>query len=408
MTIEQHAIQRCAILKETSFAVDETATGTYLDCPAIENSLQLTLIKDELDVDILQQHLYGRALRVLGKKSATLTLQVPAYGFGTAAGDGVDSAAEDDSALIQMLAIGFGGIDGSNTGTTISAVTDATEFTPTATTDLGDAKAIGWANSAGNIEARVLRNLTANALLKSALSASPSTSDVLYAATTIYPTQDPQDTIQMIVEGAEQSDRWLLMGGQWSSPPQLTRANGEVPMWTFTYTFADWAKEPDAAITTATYSNYSPTYVHGDFAMKVSGTGVTTHTQYDAASVTYTFNGPVFQPVSSPNGTNTIARWRASRPQSGCIVQVDVSIPYEADTFWTERDDRDSYYIHDQIGLAAGSVMLLETSTAQVQNPQRTNQDGLAYQTIQFFAGLDDGVLGTGDLAVAPFRIHFL
>jgi len=407
MTIEQHAIARTALLKETAFATDETATGTYLDLPVIENSGQLTLIKDELAVDIQQQHLYGRALAVLGKKSATYTFQVPCYGYGTAAGDGVDSAAEDANALLQLLAVVFGGIDAENTGSDVSSAASSTSITPTSATDFLEGVPIGWANSSGNVEARVIRNEVAGVVtVKSAFSATPSSSDVLYAGTTIYPTQDPQDTIQMIVEGAEQSDRWLLMGGQLSAAPQLTRANGEVPMWTFTLTFADWAKEPDAAITTASYSNYSPTYVHGDFAMKVSGSGVTTHTQYDAASVTYTFNGPIFQPVSSPNGTNTIARWRAQRVKP--LVQVSVSLPYEAYTWFTERDDRDSYTIHDQIGLTAGSIVLLETSTAQVQNPQRTNQDGLAYQTIEFHAGLDDTVNGTNDLAVAPFRMHFL
>jgi hypothetical protein len=196
------------------------------------------------------------------------------------------------------------------------------------------------------------------------------------------------------------------MGGQLTTAPQLERANGEVPMWTFTFTFADWAREPEQAITTASYSNYAPEYVHGDFALKISGTGTTTHTQVDAASVTYTFNGPVFQPVSSPNGTNTIARWRAQRVKP--FVQVAISLPYETYAYWTDRDDRDSFYIHDQIGLTAGKILLLETSTAQIQNPQRTNQDGLAYQTLEFHAGLDDGVTGTGDQHVAPFRVHLL
>lgn len=407
MTIEQHAIARTALLKESSFAVDETDTGTYLDTPVIEGSGQLTLNTAHLEVAIQQQHLYGRALTVLGPKEAQYTFQVPCYGYGTAAGDGADSAAEDSNALIQLLAGAFGGIDAANTGSTVDTAASATAFDPTSATDFLEGCAVGWANSSGNIEARVIGDEAAGTVtLKSALSATPSGSDVLYAGTTIYPTQDPQGTFQMIVEGAEQSDRWLLMGGQFSAPPQLTRNNGEVPMWTFTLTFADWAKEPDASITTATYSNYSPTYVHGDFALKISGTGTTTHTQVDVASVNYSFNGPVFQRVSSPNGTNTIARWRAQRVKP--LVQVTVTLPYESYAYWTDRDDRDSFYIHDQIGLSAGSVVLLETSTAQIQNPQRMSQDGLAYQQLEFHAGLDDGVTGTGDLHVAPFRIHFL
>ena len=410
MSIEIHNIGRTVITKESlaNFATDLTGTATYYELPIIEGSAQLTLNTGILEVPIQQQHIDGYPLTVLGPKEAMLSFQVPLYASGIAAGDGSVSVAETDNALMQLLAIVFGGIDGANTGSDVSTAASASLVTPTDDTDFIQGCAIGWANSAGSIEARVVATQSGSSInTKSAWSATPSTSDVLYAGTTIYPTQDCTDSAQFIVEGAEQSDRWLLMGGQSTAAITLDRVNGEVPKLTFTLTFADWAREPEAAITFASYDNYEPTYVHGDFAIKEAGPAVTTHPQLDAASVQYAFNGPVYQPVRSPNGTNTIARWRRSRTPP--FVAVTVSLPFEDATWFTGRDNRKRYYIHDQIGLTAGGIWLLETSAAQVHNPQRTDQDGLAYQSVEFRAGLDNGIgSASGDLELAAFRMHQL
>lgn len=411
MTIELHAIQRAALTEEANnaFAVDVTGSATYVDLPVQENTGQLQLSKPTLDPQIQQQRLDARNKLELGPKSATFSFTVPMGATGVAAGDGATSPAYTDQGLLYLLKLGFGGANDSNTGGTVTSAAAEYQFIGSpANWDGGEC--VGWVNASGRIEARAVAAETGSTIrTRDQLSTIPSASDVLYAGTTIHPTTNPDTSIQMIVEGAEEDDRWLLMGGQLTSFG-INLTLGQIGAFTFTIEFADWASEPSQAITVADYSTFSPLY--GWEALRtINGAangGSIAGACLDASSVEITMNAPVYAKVMSGCGTNTVKRWRRTRavPFSAWTL----TLPYEDTSWFTERDDQEYYGLTIQVGHVAGKTILIEMPRAQVTDVQRTDADGLAYQAVTFEATTDSFVTQADDddIRYAAFRIHFL
>tara|TARA_R100000808_G_scaffold13674_1_gene32961 strand:+ start:652 stop:1887 length:1236 start_codon:yes stop_codon:yes gene_type:complete len=411
MSIELHALRRIALTEEAdgAFATDVTGSATYLDLPFQEGTANLTLNLPELDAQVAQQRIDARNQIVFGPKSAELSVTVPLGATGVAAGDGSDSPAFDDQALLLLLKIVFGGANDENTGGDVTSAAASYQLIGSpAGWDGGES--IGWVNSAGVFEARSVRGLAATTIqLKDQLSATPTASDVLYAGTTIHPTANPLTSIQMIVEGAEQDDRWLLMGGQVTSAPAITVALGEIPTISFTITFANWASEPSAAITVADYGTFTPVAYTGSLrAINGVASGSISGVCLDAATINLAMNSPVYTPVRSGCGTNTIKRYRRNRAVPFCTLTAH--IPYEDTSWFTERDDGEYYGLTIQIGTVAGFVVLLEVPKAQVTNVQLIDEGGLAYQAVTFSATTDSFTTQAddADIQYAAFRLHFL
>jgi hypothetical protein len=411
MSIELHALRRIALTEEAdgAFATDVTGSATYLDIPFQEGTANLTLNLPELDAQVAQQRIDARNQIVFGPKSAELSVTVPLGATGVAAGDGSDSPAFDDQALLLLLKIVFGGVNDENTGSAVGSATSGYNITPDDSNAFDGGEALGWVSSNGQLEGRSAINAGTAVNLKDQLSATPSSPDVLYAGTTIHPTANPLTSIQMIVEGAEQDDRWLLMGGQVTSAPTITIALGEIPTISFTITFANWASEPSAAITIADYGTFTPVAYTGSLrAINGVASGSTSGVCLDAAMINLSMNAPVYMPVRSGCGTNTIKRYRRNRAVPFCTLTVH--IPYEDTSWFTEREDGEYYGLTIQIGAAAGQVVLLEIPKAQVTNVQLIDEGGLAYQAVTFSATNDSFVsqADDDDIRYAAFRLHFL
>ena len=98
-----------------------------------------------------------------------------------------------------------------------ASITGGTATVPTVTSAAGflAGGAIAWVNGSGVLEVREIESIAANSItLKHAFSAGPTNAQVAYAAATYSFTEDPQESLQFIVEGVENEDRWLLLGGQ--------------------------------------------------------------------------------------------------------------------------------------------------------------------------------------------------
>ena len=409
MSIELQNLQRLAVTEEAtgSFAIDVTASATYRDVPIQEGSLQVTLNKPALDPNTVQQNIDALAQHVYGPRSATMSFTCVLGATGVAAGDGDSPPNFAAAALTQILRTTFGGAFSAGAGTDVSSVTDANKFDATSLTAFDDGGVIGWPDSAGQIHAHEIQAVAADITTKIDLPATPDVADVLYAGMTIYPTNDPDKSLQFILEGAEADDRWLLMGGQLSSAPAISRTLGELPTITFNFTFADWALEPSAAITAAAYGTFSPTHVHGYFRAKAASITLSARALLCPATVEYSLSSPVFGPVMCGSGVNTIKRWR--RVRAVPFVEVSITVPYEDQTWFTARDNRTIYHLEDQMGTTAGGIVLITVPAAYVVDVQRVEQAGLAYQRITFRSTIDAYVqTSTDELAVAAMRIHFL
>ena len=390
MSIELHALQRIALTEESNsdFCVDLTGSATYIDLPFQEGSAQLALNADILRPNTVQQRIDAQPGNVLGPKGATLTVTCVLAPYGN---NGGDSPAVTDFALGQLLKTFMGGADASTTGTTFTGGTAAAP-TVTSATPFAAGGAIGWADSDGIVHLHEIDNVASTTInLHQAFPSAPSNTNVARAATTLYLTDNPDTSIQMIVEGAEQDDRWLLMGGQLTAAPTLSITVGQLPTITFTIGFAYWKSLTGAAITPATYNNFVPTYFEGFVRIKSYDSG-TARTLYDTAAVTWEQQGPVYVPVASPSGTapqlggRPMKRWRRNRVVP--VARFGMSIPYEDTTWFTARDNLNNYHLELQIGTDT-NALLLTLPRLECTDVQRIDQDGLAYQQVSFEATID-------------------
>jgi hypothetical protein len=414
MTTEVQLLQRIAVTEESAanFASDLTGSATYLDVPFQEGTATLTLTKAILEPLTVQQYIDGLPKTVIGPQEAQLDFTMVLASLGTAFPASTVSLGTADSALLTVLKAVFGGIRSGNDGSTVDTASSASQLNVQA----GDGA--NWTHGAalarardsdGFVELREIQTVATDAItLKHDLSDTPSASDVIYNATTIYPTENPTTTLQFIVEGAEQDDRWLVYGAQLAGPPSLTMTIGELPTITFSFNCRAWKSLSGQAITAATYDNFAPVYSHGEFLAQVAGTA--TRQILAVSEVSFTLRSPTYQPIMSPSGKNdapTSVGFRRMRQVQG-FGDCMFSLAYEATTWFTERDDRDDYHLMWQVGTAAGGIVAIVFPTAQIIDVQRTDADGLAYQQVTARARLDtDTPSQLTQILRAPMRIHF-
>lgn len=411
MTIEIQNVQRLRVWTESTFASDGTGTlGNYTDVPFIEGSMTASLDQEMLDPQTAQQRKDGMVAKVLGKKSAKLTFSMHLAATGADTTDGNTAA---QSALGEILSAVMGGENlatgtAADTGsTTTSIVADTAYSTDTITNGC----AIGLLSGASAAyEMRELSTITTvTGTPKIAVSNAPNSADDIYATATYYLTDTSTVShLQFIVEGAEQDDRWLVLGCQAESVA-IEISNDQLPKITFTFMGADWMHGADTAGTltgsalgAATYTNLSLTRVFGELLIQTNGTS-TRPSPTCASSFTVTPQIK-YEPVPCPSGTNGIAQFLRMR---AVPVMAGSFTTYYPDTTWFDhRDSSTALGIFYQIGNVAGSTVLLSFPTVQVTNVQRVDDGGRAAQKVDFECRLDTHTTGTSDLTDSAFRIH--
>ena len=414
MTIEVHSVQRLRVWSESSFATDGTGTlANYTDVPVREGTGTMTLTLDSLDPMQQVQSRVEYREEVLGKRSATLQFTLNLAPTGTAAASGIAAV---QGALGLLLKATYGG-ETLGTGTTF---TGGTATIPTVTSAAGflAGGAIGWSNASGVLEVREIESIAGNSItLKHAFSAAPTNAQVAYAAATYSFTEDPQESLQFIVEGVEAQDRWVLLGGQavGGVTVAIDPSGAALPSIQFSMTFANWLDSTECAgsitgtIGNATYSNYSPIVGQaGELRAFVVGASTLTTSSIVHCSALAFSPKVVFVPVTSPSGTNTIYRWRAGRAMPP--VEGSFTTFFQDYTWWSARAAKSDYDIAYQMGQAAGSTVVITAPTVQIVNPQRV-ADGnqLAGQAVAFKGRRDtDTGASTTALAKSPTRIHLV
>jgi len=417
VSIELHNVQRIRVWSESSFAFDGTGTlANYTDLPIREGTAQMTLTRDSLDPQQNVQSRFEYREEVLGKRSATLTFVMNLAPTGTAANA---STAAITSGLGRLLKAVMGG-ETLGQGSTSPAMSSA--INPAVATGHGSrftaGGVMGWVNSSGVLEVREIESVSGDTVtLKHAFSAAPADGNVLFNAATYFLTEDPTESLQFIVEGAESDDRWLLLGGQAVGGMQIAidPTGAQLPSVTFNFTFADWkdSTETTASLTgtigTATYSAYEPIVGHaGEFrAFTVGASTLSTSSLVHVSALAFT-PAVSYAPVTSPNGTNTVLRWRAARAAPPC--EGSFTTPYESLTWFTGRNSRTDYSLMYRMGTAAGSTVVITAPTVQAINPQRVaDASEIAAQTVQWKARRDTDVgSSTTAQAKSPWRIHIL
>jgi hypothetical protein len=281
--------------------------------------------------------------------------------------------------------------------------------------------AAGMADSDGVIHFRPVKEVTGNtggALeLKVRFPSAPASGAVIYSASTYYWTQDPDTSLQFIVEGEEQQNRWVAMGGQGTVTPQLA-LDGTIQTLQWQITGCKWIEADEAAgsaslvgtaLGNATYSNYDPTTGHaGRLIVQTNGSIAYTGATVNVNTLTFTPGG-TFTPITSPSGVEGVVRWRLTRASGTPMVSGTVGTYFEGYDHFDTRDTKAAKIIWYQNGVTAGGCPIVEAPRVQFTDVQLPDQNGIAGVMPTFKGRLDaDTVESTAsDLGRSPHRYHF-
>jgi hypothetical protein len=422
-TIEQ--VRRLRVITEAagSFCVDQTSSpglASFTAVPAIEASVEFPAGQLELiPVNTIQQQRWQTTKRIIGKKKpVTLKFAMWLAPTGTVTSDAV-TAVQGCLGLLLKAVMG-----GESLGVGTRAVAGWTSSA--GSVDAGEGaglpagNATAWVDSSGIAHAREIEQRSTDAItLKRALPGTPANTNTLYGSATYYMGSDPNTSLQFAVEGAEQTDRWLLMGCQMTSMALELPIGSEnaAPKITFTFESTTWLYGDDCAtnltgsnLGVSTYSNYSPIAGYaGQFLAQTVTTATYTGSAIDISAITFEPKWK-YQRVTSPGGTMATLRWLASRDAAPCI-EGSFTTYFSDFTNFDRRDNRTDLALTYQIGNSTASgIVLLSVPTAQIVESSRVNADGIASETHKFVGrGDSETVEGSAtDLGISPFRIHLI
>ena len=393
-----------------------TGIATFTDIAVLEGSTNLTLERPTADPMTVRQNMYNHNEEVLMAKSAKFTFDCNLGPTDTMAASGA-TAAQTPAGFLLALTMGGENIA---TGTSVATTADEDSFTVDAGHNMDDGCAYGWVNANSKIELRELQVVSTNSFTaKLDMSATAATSDVIYACRTYYLDQHTSanvETLQFVVQGLGETgggfeDAWCLFGGQMTEPMGITFTNGEIPTLNFPLSFADWDNGDDTQLTpvtamgNASFSNLNEIpIVDSEFRCGLVGNATLAGTEFDVSEFTVEL-GYKYQAIPSPGGTNNVAAYHMVPDHP--VVQGTFSLPYESQTFFDRKANKNDMYIFLQIGsTVAGGAMLISIPTVQITDVQRVDLDGIMGQQVTYKGRIDDDTTASTALANSPFRIH--
>lgn len=416
-----------------SYAVDDTTnlSTDFLDLAITEGTVQPTRDVVKLNPNTLKQTKDQRDVQIQGIRTPRLNLTGILASFGTVGGvaglDGTQIAANvpvisgtgTKYPLAQMLAALLGGFaseaGGLGAQTKVQAGTTATVVNVTAGHGVRftKGKAIGITIN-GRLEVREVLSRSTDAItVKDAFSTTPSTNAVCYGSCTIYLAEDPQTSLQYVVEGQNTADRYAYLGMQGTLG--LNMKAGELPGWTSQLSGANHTKLSTAAMTAATYSLFSPAAAI-DAEFRVATVGATTRQVIHAPETSWSPNFEFVDVTStSPSAVQTRLRKmriRKDPPASGKFTvyrdasnALDFETIFAADSYASPQQ----YALFQQIGSAPGSTILISAPTVQFWQPQEKAFNNIAGLEVGWDARTDQAINDpTSEIGNSCLRIHFL
>lgn len=420
MTLSNQNVGRVRAIEEANGAFGaEGILGSFEDVPYIEGTGKLAMDRPFETPKLAQQHIDGHPSKVAMPRRGKFDVSLNMRGTATRGTAALNATALAPAGRL-LYQVGFGSIT-YGTGTTIATTSTVTVLNVTSAAGLTEGGAIACATGLGGaLEVRVIKQITANAVtLKLALSAIPAIGTAVYACATVSLGNLDGSTVtslQLLIEGYDATDRWLLKGGQYAAPPKFNLAPGTIPTADFSFQFADH-KRADGTETTMnpntalTDQNYADTAINAvmDSELRVHVHGITTlsGSLVDATEINITPN-IVYEPHMTPAGINNIKQWVRVRPQ-GPAVAGDFLLPYESAAWRTARDSETAYGLTYQVGSSVtGGGFMIEVPHIVVESFQRDAMGGIAGQRVGWYARLDSQTnTNTTAMQKSALRIHF-
>lgn len=407
-------VQRVRMYVEpnNAFAEDHTGTlGDFEDIPIVEGSAQVTLTQETQNPQHVLQDLRDYQLEVLSKKSWSFTFSIPFHPTGTAATDGTAAVSSHIGDILRTI---MGGQHlGTGTVVATGGWANSASGDVAAATGLSEGGILSWQDANGNSHARKIVNVTGSTVtVNVGFPEVPGSGETLTAGATYYWTQDPDTSLQFIVEGSEEQDRWLLCGGQGTFTIN-TPLDGSIPTLEVSLSGPVWYRGDETAgnldsgaIGNATYSNYEPIPGHaGRVLVQTNGTRTYAGATVDVSEVSFQ-SAPEKAQITSPSGVEGVLRWRLTRAAGSSMSEGSFTTFFTGYGEWQARDNRTAKCVWYQNGLTRGRLTAIDAPTVQFVDVQRADAENIASETVNWRARKDGDSEATDDLATSPFRVH--
>lgn len=410
MSYEIRNLERIRVYEEPngSFATDHSGTlGDFLDLHFQEGSSTQTRTQEMLDPRTAKQRIDDVDEQILGRKRCTLGLTSVLASHGTGIDGDTTPPTNADWGMARMMKAIMGGEQTQTpeaSGTTVASVSSNSQFDVTA--GHGDRFLAGTGIAlviSGKLECRVVESVSTDTItVKHEFSGTPT--GTVYGSVTHYLTEDPNTSLQFVVEGAETEDRYVLQGLQGGFT--LGIEPGQLPTIAFNLNGATWTKMGSGSLSNVTHSNFSPAgVVDSEFIVGTVGTaaGNIVHVQTTSWEPAI-----VYTELGSTSGTQNIVRYRRSRADGGILAGSFTPFRDSSDLDWESyRDSKTDLALFQQIGSAAGSAVLLEAPTVQILDVQDGDNNGVDAFNVNWRARLDTEIAGSTTLGYSAFRVHW-
>lgn len=416
MSIELSSLGRVRIAIESgtsAYAVDQSASpANFIDLPVMEGTLAPSRKEEKLDPMTLQTMLDDHDEKVRGPKSCEVGFSTILSGTGTAYTGGVAFPTTTTWALGRLLQTIMGG------SILTPAVTSTVVTTAASTTTVINVTAghgtdgtfttggpIGVVIN-GRVEVREVLSLSANAVTVGlAFSAAPATGAAVYAGMTFWLSENPVDSLQLLIDGMEDSDKFVYAGLQGGFDLDVT--TGQFPKLSVKLAGSSWTKRASAAIAAGSPTLFSPAIIT-DCEFIVGTVGSTTRNLVHCTGETWT-PGIEYLDVKSSTAASTVLRKRRNR---GRAIAGKFTTYRDASSFDFEAADsaKTDLYMLKQLGSTPGSIVALVAPTVQCVTTNNADAGGIAGVDVEW-EGRNSAVFSTptaGTYRSSAFKIFVL
>ena len=351
-----------------------------------------------------------------GRKTATVELSGYLTGSNDALGDGASTDSTPEwgaGVLLKTIMKGYSETDGAlEDGGTAST---ASVVTPDSAGPWSDGSAMGVVIS-GSFEARPCDVGGGDLSLDIPLSAAPADGAEIFGPRQFYFDDDPNQSLQLVVEGPDRDGIHWYRGGQATGLSFELTPNGLVTYST-SLQFADWYHDNDVgtpvgagAIAESTPDGSDPISWHeGTVVLTPNAAPLLTEVCHAGLSIELNFG---FQPIPAVSGTNGIKRWRfmpAKPLVSGTITLIEDSTETEHDieTYEDARDAGTRYSLMVQVGATAGATWLFYVPDLVFTGVRPVDAGGLAGIELTY-EGLHDADAAGNRRRTNPLRLFAL
>lgn len=417
MSFEINALRSLRVYIEPagSYAVDNSANpSAFIDVPVTEGFSVPDPEREMLDPSRSVVRIDERVKKVLGKRSGKLQFSTLLASHGvTMHGAETTTPGVSNWALARLLRTIMGGLSTTGTSATPTQVqVGSTTTSLVVTTGHG----VRWSPNSviatyttAGFELREVLSVTGDTISpKEAFSAAPITSAQVFGGATFFPTEDPGESLQFLIQGRENSDFFLARGFQGSF--QIEAKPGQLASVNFDLSGAAVTKLADfTSLHVPNVSLWNPVAVVASrLTSPLASSSPFAFTPVLASDVSFTL-GFSYAPITVYGGVETIHRMRRQRPQEGVLARVEITLPYEDDFWISRRDAAANVALFLQIGNQPGTSWMISMPTCQVVSVKRSSSaTEIAGQTVTLESRLDETAASsaTNQQRYAAFRMH--